>query len=114
MFFPWPWRSKRRETPFHDTQLLALDHLVDEFHDAMADIRDPARTRLHAALIACQSPRDLWFLRGRLFSLIARHLCEREAHERLGRLDHKLRFFVTHHPDHSPDELPSGALASQH
>ncbi|MBS3996123.1 MAG: hypothetical protein KGZ67_02110 [Hydrogenophaga sp.] len=115
MFFKLPWFGKRRrQDPFHDTQVLELDFLVDEFHDAMADIKDPVRTRLHAALMSCQSPKDLWFLRGKLFNLISKHHCESEAHERVGRLDHKLRFFVSHHPNYSADELPTGPMAAMH
>jgi len=114
MFFKLPWFGKRRQEKYHDTQVLELDFLVDEFHDAMADIKDPLRTRLHAALISCQSPKDLWFLRGKLFNLISKHHCESEAHQRVSRLDHKLRFFVDHHPDYTPEELPSGPMALLH
>lgn len=114
MFFKLPWFGKRHHEKYHDTQVLELDFLVDEFHDAMADIKDPVRTRLHAALISCQSPKDLWFLRGKLFNLISKHHCESEAHQRVGRLDQKLRFFVDHHPDYTPEELPSGPMALLH
>jgi len=113
MFFNLPW-FKSRKPGYHDTQVLELDFLVDEFHAAMADIQDPARTRLHAALISCQSPKDLWFLRGKLFNLISRHHCESEAHQRIARLDQKLRFFVDHHPGYDPEELPSGPMALLH
>jgi hypothetical protein len=113
MFFKLPWFGKRKPS-YHDTQVLELDFLVDEFEDAMADIQDPGRTRLHAALIACQSPKDLWFLRGKLFNLISKHHHEGVAHDRVARLDQKLRFFVSHHPDHDPEELPSGPMALLH
>ena len=93
MFFKLPSLFKSKKDTYHDTQVLELDFLVDEFHDAMDDIEDPVRTRLHAALIACQSPKDLWFLRGKLFNLISRHHCEYVAHERVARLDHKPQFF---------------------
>ena len=109
MFFNLPW-FKSRKASYHDTQVLELDFLVDEFHSAMADIQDPMRTRLHAALISCQSPKDLWFLRGKLFNLISKHHCEHEAHQRVSRLDQKLRFFVEHHPDYdAEDAWPFGA-----
>jgi len=113
MFFNLPWFKSRKES-YHDTQVLELDFLVDEFHSAMADIQDPARSRLHAALISCQSPKDLWFLRGKLFNLISRHHCESEAHQRIARLDQKLRFFVDHHPDYDAEELPSSPMALLH
>jgi hypothetical protein len=113
MFFKLPWFKSKIEH-YHDTQVLELDFLVDEFHDAMADIQDPLRTRLHAALISCQSPKDLWFLRGKLFNLISKHHCENVANERVARLDHKMRHFVDHHPDYEPEELPSGPMALLH
>ncbi len=113
MFFNLPW-FRSRKANYQDTQVLELDFLVDEFFDAMGDIRDPSRTRLHAALVSCQTPKDLWFLRGKLFNLISKHHCEQEAHQRIARLDQKLRFFVEHHPDHDPEELPSGPMALLH
>ena len=113
MFFKLPWFKSKIEH-YHDTQVLELDFLVDEFHDAMADIQDPLRTRLHAALISCQSPKDLWFLRGKLFNLISKHHCENVANERVARLDQKMRHFVDHHPDYEPEELPSGPMALLH
>jgi len=114
MFFKLPWFNKAKKGGYHDTEVLELDFLVDEFRDAMADIQDPLRTRLHAALISCQSPKDLWFLRGKLFNLISKHHCEDEANRRVARLDQKLRFFVGHHPNHTPEELPSGPMALLH
>ena len=63
MFFKLPWFNKSKDAKYSDTLVLELDFLVDEFHDAMADIQDPLRTRLHAALISAQTPKDLWFLR---------------------------------------------------
>lgn len=114
MFLKLPWFGKCRLESFRDTQVLELDFLVDEFYDAVADIKDPVRTSLHAALMSCRSPKDLWFLRGKLFNLISKYHCESEAHKRLGRLDQKLRFFVSHHPDHSADELPTGPTAVIH
>lgn len=110
MFFKLPWFGQKKPS-YHDTEVLTLDFLVDEFKDAMADIKDPVRTRLHAALIVCTCPKDLWFLRGKLFNLISKHHCEGVAHNRVARLDQKLRFFVEHHPDHAPGELPSGPMA---
>jgi len=113
MFFNLPW-FRSRKVRYQDTQVLELDFLVDEFFDAMGDIRDPARTRLHEALVSCQTPKDLWFLRGKLFNLISKHHCEQEAHQRIARLDQKLRFFVEHHPDYDAEELPSGPMALLH
>ncbi|MEZ5645364.1 MAG: hypothetical protein R3E99_09460 [Burkholderiaceae bacterium] len=113
MFFNLPW-FKSRKPAYHDTQVLELDFLVDEFHEAMTDIHDPLRTRLHTALVACQTPKDLWFLRGKLFNLISKHHCEHEAHLRIARLDQKLHFFVDHHPDYDPQELPSRPMALVH
>jgi hypothetical protein len=114
MFFKLPWFTRTKQASYHDTQVLELDYLVDEFHDAMADIQDPLRARLHAALISAQTPKDLWFLRGKLFNLISKHHCEGVAHQRVARLDQKLRFFVDHHPDYDPEELPSGPMALLH
>ena len=114
MFFKLPWFNKPKQDKYHDTQVLELDFLVDEFHDAMSDIQDPMRTRLHAALISCQSPKDLWFLRGKLFNLISKHHHEGEANRRVGRLDAKLRYFVEHHPDYGADELPSKPMGLLH
>jgi hypothetical protein len=114
MFFKLPWFSKAKKDNYGDTQVLELDFLVDEFQDAMADIQDPVRVRLHAALISCENPKDLWFLRGKLFNLISKHHCENEAQKRVSRLDQKLNFFVSHHPDHAPEELPSGPMALLH
>lgn len=113
MFFKLPWFG-RKEPSFHDTQVLEMDFLVSEFEDAVSDIQDPLRTRLHVALLACRNPQDLWFLRGKLFNLISKHHCEFVANERVARLDQKLRFFVGHHPDHSPEELPSGPMTLMH
>ena len=113
MFFKLPW-FKKKSPSFDDTQVLELDFLVDEFHEAMADIKDPLRMRLHAALMCCQTPKDLWFLRSKLHSLISTHHCERVANERVSRLDQKMRFFVDHHPDHEPQELPSRPMALVH
>lgn len=113
MFFKLPWFG-RKEPSFHDTQVLEMDFLVSEFEDAVSDIQDPLRTRLHAALLACRNPQDLWFLRGKLFNLISKHHCEGGAHQRVARLDQKLIFFVNHHPDHTPEELPSGPMALLH
>ncbi|HBU17664.1 MAG: hypothetical protein A3B67_07525 [Burkholderiales bacterium RIFCSPHIGHO2_02_FULL_66_10] len=114
MFFKLPWFKRTKKDNYHDTQVLEMDFLVDEFHEAMADIKDPIRTRMHAALVCCQSPKDLWFLRGKLFNLISKHHCENEANRRVARLDQKLRFFVDHHPDHTSEELPSGPMALLH
>jgi hypothetical protein len=116
MFFRLPWFGKSRsaEPQYHDTQVLELDFLVDEFHEAMADIKDPVRQRVHAALMSCQSPKDLWFLRSKLFSLISKHHCESVANSRVARLDQKLRFFVSKHPEYSADELPTGPMALLH
>ena len=110
MFFKLPWFSKAKKVNYGDTQVLELDFLVDEFQDAMSDIQDPIRVRMDAALVACQSPKDLWFLRGKLFNLISKHHCEKEANQRIARLDQKLQFFVSHHPDHVPEDLPSGPM----
>lgn len=114
MFFKLPWLNKRKAPAPHDTQVLELDFLVDEFHAAMADIQDPLRARLHAALMNCLTPRDLWFLRGKLFNLICKHHHEGEANRRIARLDAKLRFFVENHPDYDADELPSKPMALMH
>ncbi len=114
MIFRLPWFSKAPKPAYHDTQVLELDFLVDEFYEAMADIKDPVRNHIQAALMSCQTPKDLWFLRGKLHNLISRHHCESEANARVGRLDHKLRFFVQNHPEYSPDELPSGPMAMLH
>lgn len=114
MFFKLPWLFKSKKPNYHDTQVLKLDFLVNKFHDAMADIQDPLRTRLHAALMACRNPKDLWFLRAKLFNLISKHHCEYVAHDRVSRLDHKLHFFVQNHPDHVSEELPSGPMALLH
>lgn len=113
MLFKFSWFGKRK-ADYHDTEVLEMDFLVDEFEEAMKDIKDPQRGRLHAALIACRNPQDLWFLRGKLFNLISRHHCEGVANDRISRLDQKLQFFVSHHPDHSPEELPSGPMALLH
>ncbi|MDP1684634.1 hypothetical protein [Hydrogenophaga sp.] len=113
--FSWlPWIGKSKRVQYHDTQVLELDFLVDEFHAAMADIQDPIRVRIHAALLSCQSPKDLWFLRSKLFGLISKHHCESVANTRIGRLDQKLRFFVDNHPDYSSDELPSKPMMLLH
>lgn len=114
MFFKLPWFGKKQREGYHDTQVLELDYIVDEFHEAMADIKDPVRTRLQASLMMCESPKDLWFLRSKLFALISKHHCESVAHERVARLDQKLRFLVEHHPDYSPEELPTGPMALVH
>jgi hypothetical protein len=106
MFFKLPW-FKSKSPSYHDTQVLELDFLVDEFHDAMADVKDPLRMRLRAALMSCQTPKDLWFLRGKLHNLISTTHCERVANERVSRLDQKMRFFVANHPDYEPEELPT-------
>ncbi|MGE0349160.1 hypothetical protein [Hydrogenophaga sp.] len=110
-----PWFGKTTpKAQYHDTQVLEMDFLVDEFHEAMADIKDPVRTRMHAALMSCQSPKDLWFMRSKLFGLISKHHCESVANTRVARLDQKLRFFVDNHPDYSSDELPTGPMALLH
>ena len=114
MFFRLPWFAKQKTPRYQDTQVLEFDDLIDEFHAAMADIQDPMRARLHAALMTCQSPRELWFLRAKLFNLISRHHFESVAHARLQRLDAKLQFFVENHPDHTADELPSRPMALVH
>ena len=114
MFFKLPWFGKKPTEGYHDTQVLELDYIVDEFHGAMADIKDPHCTRLQASLMMCESPKDLWFLRSKLFALISKHHCESIAHERVSRLDQKLRFLVDHHPDYSPEELPTGPMALTH
>ncbi|QHE83620.1 hypothetical protein [Hydrogenophaga sp. BPS33] len=114
MFFRLPWFGKTPKAQYHDTQVLELDFVVDEFHQAMADIKDPIRTRMQATLSSCLTPKDLWFLRSQLFSLISKHHCESVAHDRLARLDQKLRFFLSHHPDYSSDELPTGPMALVH
>ncbi|MFP5466795.1 MAG: hypothetical protein ACLGG8_04610 [Gammaproteobacteria bacterium] len=114
MQFKFPWFGKSRKTSFEDTQVLELDFLVEEFDDAIADIDDPVRGRIQAALASCMSPKDLWFLRSKVFSLISRHHCERVASERVARLDHKLRFFVENHPDYDAQELPTAPMALQH
>ncbi|WP_372660671.1 hypothetical protein [Hydrogenophaga sp.] len=113
MFFNLSW-FKPKPASYHDTQVLELDFLVDEFHEAMVDIQDPMRLRIQAALLSCQSPKDLWFLRGKVFNLISKHHCESEAKTRVNKLDQKLRFFVSHHPDHEPQDLPSGPMALMH
>ena len=114
MFFRLPWFSKSKPASFRDTQVLDFDYLIDEFQAAMADIKDERMSRLHADLLHAQSPKDLWFLRGKLFNLISRHHCESEAFRRVARLDEKLQFFVEHHPDYSADELPSKPMALVH
>ena len=114
MFFRLPWFARSKSPSYHDTQVLEIDFLVDEFHAAMADIQDPLRARLHAALMNCRTPRDLWFLRGKLFSLVSRHHHEGEANRRVGRLDAKLRFFVDNHPDYDADDLPSKPMGLVH
>ncbi len=114
MFFKLPWFGKKKREPYHDTQMLELDFIVDECHDALSDIVDPTRARLQAALMMCESPKDLWFLRSKLHALISRHHCQSVANERVSRLDQKLRFLVDHHPDYSPEELPSGPMVLVH
>lgn len=114
MFFKLPWFSKAKKVNYGDTEVLELDFLVEEFQEAMSDIQDPLRTRLNAALVSCQNPKDLWFLRSKLFNLISKFHCESVAHDRVSRLDQKLQFFVAHHPDHAPEELPSGPMALLH
>jgi hypothetical protein len=108
MFFKLPWfKSKSPSQQVTQVLEMELDFLVDEFQEAMADVEDPPRMRLRAALMCCQSPRDLWFLRGKLHQLISLHHCERVANERLSRLDQKMRFFVENHPDYEPEDLPT-------
>lgn len=114
MFFKFPWFSKDKRPQYHDTQVLEMDFLVSEFEDAMMDIEDPMRRRLQAALACCTSPKDLWFLRGKLFNLISKYHCEHIAHQRVAKLDQKLRFFCEHHPDYAVEDLPSGPMALLH
>ncbi len=115
MFFKLPWfKAKTKAETQLETQAHELDFLVDEFCAALADIADPLTIRMHAALIAVQTPKDLWFLRGKLFNLIAKHHCEKVAHERVSRLDQKLRFFVDHHPHYSSEEMPTGPMGLLH
>lgn len=112
MFFRFPWpRRKAPRDQFEDTVALDLDFIVQEFDNAIADIQDPARERIRSALMNCMEPKDLWFLRGKVFNLISHHHCESVAHERVARLDNKLHFFVNHHPDYDPEELPSRPMA---
>lgn len=114
MLFKFPWFGRSRKHSFEDTLVLELDFIVDEFYDSISDIQDPMRERIQAALMSCMSPKDLWFLRSKIFNLISRHHCERVANERIARLDQKLKFFVDHHPDYDADELPSGPMALLH
>lgn len=114
MLFKFPWLDRFRKARFEDTQVLELDYLVDEFDDAIADIQDPMRNRIQAALMGCMSPKDLWFMRSKVFGLISRHHCESVANQRVSRLDQKLRFFVENHPDYDPEELPTGPMALLH
>lgn len=114
MLFRFPWFGKFRKASFEDTQVLELDFLVEEFDGAIADIDDPVRGRIQAALASCMSPKDLWFLRSKVFGLISHHHCERVASERVARLDHKLRFFVENHPDYGTEDLPIGQMVIQH
>ncbi len=107
MFFKLPWFKKAATPTYQHTQVLELDFLVDEFHAVLADIEDPLRGRIHAALMLAQHPKDLWFLRSKIFNLVSKHHCESEANRRIARLDEKLQFFVEHHPDYSPEEIPS-------
>ena len=111
MFFKLPWFKKTPAPTYQHTQVLEMDFLIDEFHEVLADIEDPLRARLHAAFMMAHTPKDLWFLRGKLFNLISKHHCESEANRRVSRLDQKLQFFVEHHPDYSPEELPSRPMA---
>ncbi|GAA6142490.1 hypothetical protein [Hydrogenophaga sp. 5NK40-0174] len=113
MFFKLPW-FKDKGPQYHDTQVLEMDFLVSEFEEAMDDIEDPMRNRLRAALVVCNTPKDLWFLRSKIFSLISKHHCEYEAHQRVARLDQKMRFFCEHHPEYVIDDLPSGPMALLH
>ena len=114
MFFKLPWFGKTSKARYHDTQVLELDFLVDEFYEAMADIEDPVRQRMQGVLASSQTPRDLWFMRGKLFALISKHHCESVATTRLARLDQKLRYFMSNHPAHSADELPTGPMGLMH
>jgi len=107
MFFKLTWFKKSRIHHYENTPVLELDFVIDEFRSMLADVEDPQRFRLQAALMLAQSPQDLWFLRSKVFHLISKHHCESVARERITGLDSKLQFFVEHHPDYSPDELPS-------
>jgi hypothetical protein len=114
MFFKLPWFRKAKRVAYHDTQLLELDFIVDEYHDTLSDINDPKCKQLQASLMMCTSPQDVWFLRSKLHDMIARHHCQSVANERVARVDQKLRFLVDHHPDYSPEEMPSGPMALVH
>lgn len=107
MFFKLPWFKKSPTPTYQHTEMLEMDFLIDEFHEALADIQDPLRGRLHAAVMLAQHPKDLWFLRSKIFNLVSRQHCESEANRRIARLDQKLQFFVQNHPDYSPEEIPS-------
>lgn len=116
MFFRLPWTAKRKTLQQRHRQapVVQFDTVVDEFQSAMADIQDPMRARLYAALMRCMTPRELWFLRGKLFNLICQHHHQGEAQRRVSRLDAKLQYFVDHHPDHTADELPSRPMPLLH
>ena len=107
MFFKLPWFKKSQPHQYQDTQVLELDFVIDEFRAMLSDIDDPQRYRLQAALMVAQNPKDLWFLRSKVFNLISKHHCESVARTRITGLDSKLQFFLEHHPDYSPDELPT-------
>ena len=114
MLFKFLWRKKEVQPDFCDTQLSDMDDLIGDFMEAITDVRSPAKDRLNAALISCQTPKELWFLRDKVFNLLAHQFSESQAHFRLEGLDSKLAFFVSHHDEYDPDELPSRPLALLH
>lgn len=71
-----------------------FDDMRQEFEQSVEDIEAPGAIELRARIRHAQSRQELWYLRGRIFDLVARAHSQEAAQRRLRPLD---RFFRQGH-----------------
>lgn len=105
----WQKAVHRRNDSFWvETQESGFSELAQEFEAVIADLQGPHVEVLRRQVKRSENPRDLWFLRERIFLMVAGQISEEAASQRIRRIDERMRHFVSHHRfEYRKDELPS-------
>lgn len=95
-----------KKKPAQPASRAGMHGLIDDFLDSIGDIHTPDQLRVSAAVLSSRTPIDLWYLRDKLFNLIAHRHSEGEARRRVQRLNHRLKDFIDGAHGFRPCELP--------
>lgn len=103
----WHWLWDDQDLEEHPRVLQGLSHVRTEFLSVVWDLQSYAATNTRESINQARSLRELWHLRGDVFSVIAVHRGQAEAYRRLESLNQHFPVRITT----AVDQAPSGKVS---